>query len=199
MDKLRSDNNSDNTFVVFSGKIGEVLHTEQPDGRVFEKFCRPPGTRLIIVSPDNKVLITKEYRQETKNYDLRLPGGKVCDTLEEYNRLRDKSEDMLKAAKSGAIKEALEETGLVVKNMELITKANAGATVEWDLYYFLVKDYEEHPEGQALEDGEDINITWMSIPKIKKAIGLGHMHEWRSAGVLMGLVIPKLENKLGQD
>ncbi len=179
--------------IVFTGKIGEVIHTTQPDGRVFEKFCRPPGTRLVIVSPENKILITKEFRQETNNYDLRLPGGKVCDTLEEYNKLRESSEDILQAAKAGAIKEAREETGIIVNDLELITVAKAGATVEWDLYYFLIKDYEEHPDGQALEHGEDISIVWMSLDKIKKAIKQKQMQEWRSAGVLMGLVIPNLE------
>lgn len=179
--------------VVFAGKIGEVVHTVQPDGRVFEKFCRPPGTRLIIVSPENKILITKEFREETDNYDLRLPGGKVCDTLEEYNKLRENSEDMLEAAKDGAVKEAREEAGIIVKGLEHITTATAGATVEWDLYYFLIKDYKEHPEGQDLEHGEDIEITWMNIEEIKEAISLGQMQEWRSAGVLLGKVLPKLK------
>ncbi|MEX2014322.1 MAG: NUDIX hydrolase, partial [Candidatus Saccharimonadales bacterium] len=167
--------------IVFAGKIGEVVHTLQPDGRVFEKFCRPPGTRLVIVSPENKILITKELREETNNYDLRLPGGKVCDSLEEYNKLRENSHDILEAAKAGAIKEAREEAGIIVNDLEFITKATAGATVEWDLYYFLIKNYEEHPDGQALEHGEDIEITWMSIEEIKEAIKLGQMQEWRSA------------------
>lgn len=179
--------------VVFAGKIGEVIHTVQPDGRVFEKFCRPPGTRLIIVSPEKKILITKEFREETNNYDLRLPGGKVCDTLEEYNKLRESSEDILEAAKAGAIKEAREEAGVTVKDLKLITIANAGATVEWDLYYFKVEDYVHHEDGQALEEGEEIKITWMSIDEIKKAIQSRQMQEWRSVGVLLGTVIPKLE------
>lgn len=189
-------NKPDNNSVVFSGKIGEVIHTSQPDGRIFEKFCRPPGTRLIIISPDKKILITREFRQETNNYDLRLPGGKVCDSLDEYNKLRSKSEDLLKAAEAGAVKEALEETGIVIKKVEFVTKATAGATVEWDLYYFLVKEYEEHPDGQSLEQGEDISITWMNIDEVKEAIKNGQMQEWRSAGVLLGLVIPILENEI---
>ena len=138
------------------------------------------------------ILITKEFRHETGNYDLRLPGGKVCDTLEEYNKLRENSSTILEAAKAGAIKEAREETGIIVNNLELITIATAGATVEWDLYYFLVKDYSEHPEGQALEHGEDIAITWMGIEEIKKAIKEGRMQEWRSVGVLLGRVFPAL-------
>ena len=184
-----SESDKKKSSIVFSGKIGEVIHTVQPDGRLFEKFCRPPGSRLIIISPQNKILITKEFRDETNNYDLRLPGGKVCDTLDEYNKLRENSEDIQEAARAGAIKEAREEAGIIINNLEFITKATAGATVEWDLYYFLIKDYEEHPEGQSLEAGEDISIVWMSIDEIKKAIKNGQMQEWRSVGVLLSLFL----------
>ena len=45
---------ANNEESVFHGKIGEVVHTKQPDGRVFERYRRPPGTRLIIISPDKK-------------------------------------------------------------------------------------------------------------------------------------------------
>lgn len=36
--------------VVLNGKIGEVVHTTQLDGRIFERYRRPPGTRLVIVT-----------------------------------------------------------------------------------------------------------------------------------------------------
>jgi ADP-ribose pyrophosphatase len=178
---------------VFKGKIGEIIHTEQDDGRIFERYRRPPGTRLIIVSPDNKILVTKEYRHETGGVDLRLPGDKVRDTLKEYYDLLESGQDIGEAARETATKEALEETGLSVHNPKLITKANSGATVEWDLYYFLVTEYDEHPNGQQLEHGEDIEVTWVTFDELKQAITNGHMNEWRSVGVLLGLVLPKLE------
>lgn len=182
-----------NESVVFAGKIGEVVHTEQPDGRVFERYRRPPGTRLIIISPEGKLLITREHRQETGNVDLRLPGGKVCDSLEDYHALLKSGKDMAEAAAEAAAKEAREETGLIIKDPELITVAPAGATVEWDLYYFKVKNYTVHTEGQALEHGENIEVTWMTPPEIVKAIGFGDMQEWRSVGVLLGQVLPELQ------
>ena len=82
---MGKDDSKKPATVVFNGKIGQVVHTEQPDGRVFEHFVRPPGTRIVIVSSDKKILITKEHRLETGNVDLRLPGGKVRDTLASYN------------------------------------------------------------------------------------------------------------------
>jgi len=41
--------------------------------------------RLIICDGD-KILLTKEYRSEVDTVDYRLPGGKVFDTLIEYNK-----------------------------------------------------------------------------------------------------------------
>jgi 8-oxo-dGTP pyrophosphatase MutT (NUDIX family) len=117
-------------IITFAGILGEVIHVEQPDGRIFERWRRPPGTRLVIVSPDNKILITREHRRETGGIDLRLPGGKVCDDLESYHKLLAGEEDLTEAARNAATKEALEETGLIVKESQLITKAVDGATVD---------------------------------------------------------------------
>ncbi len=188
------ENTLPNEQIVFSGKIGEVVHTTQPDGRVFEAYRRPPGTRLVIVSPDKKILVTKERRHETGGIDLRLPGGKVRDTLGDYHELLASGQDIVAAAAEAATKEALEETGLVINNPQLLTKANAGATVAWDLYYFLVTDYTESENGQELEHGEEIEVTYLTPKEIRQAIRKGEMQEWRSVGVLLGMVLPQLED-----
>jgi 8-oxo-dGTP pyrophosphatase MutT (NUDIX family) len=176
--------------IAFSGKIGEVIQTRQPDGRLFERYRRPPGVRLIIISPDNKILVTKEHRGEAGGVDLRLPGGKVCDSLEEYHALLDNGKDMVAAAAEAAIKEAREETGLIIINPQLVVKANAGATVEWDLYYFKITDYTENAGGQELESGEKIEVTWMDPQDLEQSIKRGEMQEWRSAGVLLAKILP---------
>jgi ADP-ribose pyrophosphatase len=181
---------SDN--VVFRGKVGEVVQEHQPSGRIFERYRRPPGTRLIIISSDHKILITKEHRAEAAGLDLRLPGGKVRDNVEDYHELLASGQDMVEAAAEAAKKEAAEETGLVVKDLRFLTKANAGATVEWDLYYFLINQYQVSPHGQQLEHGEDIEVAWMTGPEILAAVAKGQMQEWRSVGVLLGLVLPEL-------
>ena len=160
---------------VFRGKIGEVVHVEQQDGRVFEQYRRPPGTRLIAISPDNKILVSREYRHETDTVDLRLPGGKVCDSLEEYDALHRSGVDMVEQAKLGMTKEAGEEAGLDIHDPKLITVANAGATVDWDLYYWEVRDYSERAEGQDLEAGEDIKTLWMEPTELRQAIEDGQM------------------------
>jgi 8-oxo-dGTP pyrophosphatase MutT (NUDIX family) len=181
--------------ITYQGRIIEVVEFDGGNGKTFEKARRAPGSRLIIVSTDGKILMTREHRHETGNVDLRLPGGKVYDTLEEYNKALANNVDIAEAAKAGAIREAVEETGLEIKNLELITVATAGATVDWDLYYFLTRDYEQLLSGQQLEHGEDIEVTWMTPGEIRQAIANGQMQEWRSVGVLLGKVLPDLEQK----
>jgi 8-oxo-dGTP pyrophosphatase MutT (NUDIX family) len=178
---------------VFNGKIGEVIHTTQPDGRIFERYRRPPGVRLVIVTEDQKIIMTREHRQEAGGVDLRLPGGKVRDTLGEYHELLGSGQDLLEAAKEAGVKEAAEEVGLNVKNLQFLARANAGATVEYDLYYFMTTDYQASPNGQELELGEDIEVVELSLEQITEAISNGQMQEWRSVGILLGLVLPKLK------
>lgn len=170
--------------IVYSGKIFQVV--EQPMtcddcNKVFELARRSPGTRLIIIK-DNKILITKEFRGEHNKIDYRLPGGKVFDTLEEYQKHLDK--DLLPFAEAAAKKECLEETGLLPKNIKHFTTSKAGATVDWDLYYFIVNDFEEHKEGQHLEMGENIEMEWKTFEEVKKLCVQGLINEDRTVGVL---------------
>ena len=82
--------------VVFQGKIFEIVN--QPmnlGGKIvqFEIARRSPGIRLLIVDK-NKILLAKEFRHEQKEWDYRLPGGKVFDTLGEYNTALGKKADI---------------------------------------------------------------------------------------------------------
>ena len=174
---------------VFSGKLGEVVQTVQPDGRVFERFRRPPGVRIVIVSGGN-VLLTEEYRRETGDVDLRLPGGKVFDDKDSF--VEAQRIGLLNEAVEEAVRrEALEEVGILVTQSELLTVAQAGATVEWDLYYFLVRDFAKAPGGPRPEKDEDIIPRWLEPEEIITAIRNGQMSEWRSVGVLLGIVFPR--------
>src|SRR5882724_7934025 len=95
-----------------TGKLFELVHITQPDGRVFEIARRAPGVRLIIIDKQQrKVLMTKEFRQELKDDDYRLPGGKVFDTLGEYEAFRHGGKDILEAAAAKAKAEGAEEAG----------------------------------------------------------------------------------------
>jgi hypothetical protein len=38
----------------------------------------------MIITDGSRILITKEWRNEQNGFDYRLPGGKVFDSLREY-------------------------------------------------------------------------------------------------------------------
>jgi ADP-ribose pyrophosphatase len=170
-----------------TGKLFELVHIAQPDGRVFEVARRAPGVRVIIADhPNKKVLLTKEFRRELNDWDYRLPGGKVFDTLKEYEAFRQSGKDMLEPATAKAKAEAAEEAGMVIDDVTLFKKSTLGATVEWDLYVFEATKWHEHHKGQALEEGEQVeHVGWYDFAKAKEMILAGHMQEERIALILL--------------
>jgi len=144
---------------------------------------RSPGVRLIVPTTDGNVLLTKEYRPELKAYDFRLAGGKVIDTLIEYNSFLKTGGDIKEKAREAAEREAQEEIGIVVKEAELFAVSRCGLTVEWDLFYFVVNAYEQGT--QNLEEGEDITVVPTPIAEAQAMCLDGRISEERSALILL--------------
>lgn len=181
---------------VFKGTVGEVEHIHQPDGRIFEIYHRPPGVRVIVVDEMNNILMTREHRHEQDKVDLRFPGGKVFNAMQEMHNYLDAGGKMIDAIIAAGEGETRQEAGVKVEISadEVIEVAVDGATVDWDLHYILVRNYEEHPDGQELEAGEEgIESVWMTIEEIVWAAQHGEMSEMRSVGVLFSKVLPLLE------
>jgi 8-oxo-dGTP pyrophosphatase MutT (NUDIX family) len=168
---------------VYSGKLFRVVLQPMRAGDKyfeFERVIRPPGTRLIIAR-NKEILITREYRAELDGYDYRLPGGKVFDSFEEYETANES--EMTSIAEVAAKKECLEETGLVPKTIRHYCTSRAGATIDWDLYYFVVEEFEEGE--QQLEDGEHISVNWYSLAAVRKMCFDGSIKEDRTVGILL--------------
>jgi len=173
--------------IVYQGKIFEVIRWEGKPGVMFEAAVRAPGVRLIIETEKDGqkgLLMTKELRREAEGFDYRLPGGKVFDNLEEYNQFRSKGGDISAAAKLAAVKEGREEAGVLGGDISQVGISKAGATVEWDLHYYLVKNaklgkqnLEEHEQG-------DVETITLSAHEIFEKLVAGEIQEGRSADVL---------------
>lgn len=173
--------------IIFRGKMFEIEQAMQPDGRVFEKAVRAPGVRLIIADKlARTVLLTKEFRSELNDWDYRLPGGKVFDTLAEYDAHRADGGDIAQAAERKAVAEGSEEAGVHVKSVNLFKKSTLGATVEWDLWCFEVIDWEKSKAGQQLEAGEQIETdNWFDYDETRQMVLSGKMQEERIALILL--------------
>lgn len=169
------------------GRLFELVHLKQDDGRIFEVARRAPGVRLIIADEVNKkVLLTKEYRRELGEWDYRLPGGKVFDSLDEFESFLSSGENIVDAAKAKAIEEAQQEAGVNVTQLDLFKKSVLGATVEWDLYVFESTDWQLSVDGQELEVGEKIEAdNWIAYNEAEQMILEGKMLEERIALILL--------------
>lgn len=176
-----------NEEIYAKGNLFELVHITQPDGRVFEVARRAPGVRVIIADKAaRKVLLTKEFRHELKDYDYRLPGGKVFDSLAEYEAFRASGRDIIGPASAKAKAEAAEEAGIAVDEVQFVAKSTLGATVEWDLYIFEASSWREHAEGQSLEEGEQVDdVSWYDYAEVERMILSGNMQEERIALALL--------------
>ncbi len=172
--------------ITHQGQIVEVVQcdVEVAPGKIktFEKARRAPGTRLIIPT-ETGILLTKEFRHEIGGYDYRLPGGKVFDSLKEYNGFLSSGQDILGPATAKAKAEAREEAGVITEDLRHFHTSKCGATVEWDLFYFVVDQHQR--TDQALEEGEDAEVVEVSREEAKRMCLDGRMDEERSALVLL--------------
>ncbi len=173
--------------VVYSGKIFEIVRQPMKVGDMvveFEFVRRSPGVRLLIVRGD-EILLVREFRSELNGFDYRLPGGKVFDCVKDYKRALSENKDLLDCALDAARKECLEETGLVAKSVRHVHTAHCGATVVWDMLYFVVDEFSESQGGQDLEDGEVIYPEWKTSDEVRQMCVNGDIREGRTVGFLL--------------
>lgn len=175
--------------ILSEGKLGAIVgfpmlvdtgdgHTE----KMFERFVRPPGTRIIAIR-ENRIFLQQEHRLETKNeFDWRLPGGKVVDSFLEYKEYLNKKipeETIIEAGK----RELQEEAKLTSNKITIFKKSSCGASVEWDLYYLIAEDVEDfkndHNEGEEIIDGK-----WFSYDEIEVMCIKGEIDEDRTVATL---------------
>lgn len=173
--------------VAYRGKMFEIVTWEGKPGVQFEAALRAPGVRLIIETEKSgmkALLMTREIRREANGSDYRLPGGKVFDSLSEFEEKRNQGEDITPHALAAAEKEGREEAGIYGGEYRQVALSKAGASVEWDLYYFKVtgaefgaQELEEHEKG-------DIETVVLSAKEIYEKLLHREIKEGRSADML---------------
>jgi hypothetical protein len=168
--------------IVYRGKMFEIVQWEGKPGVMFEAAVRAPGVRLLIETEKDEMkalLMTREIRREAVGADFRLPGGKVFDSLSELDSHRESGQDIAPIAMKAAEKEGKEEAGIDGGEFTSLGVAKAGASVEWDLHYFTVRNAVVGE--QDLEEGENIQTVVLSAQEIFEKLSNGEVQEGRSA------------------
>ena len=171
----------------WTGKMWLAQQSVQPDGRIFERVMRAPGSRIMIVN-DGKILLNREKRTELGGaIDYRLPGGKVFDTNGEYQEFLKSQQDITEASRQSIAREALEETGIIVDplKLEYLGVDILGTTCTWDLHYWLATQFTEHIDGAQFHESESeeiLGFVWLSVADAAKlALDSKQFSESRSA------------------
>lgn len=180
----------------FNNGFFEFLKTEEEFVIEGEKKCvkrtmvrRPPGIRALIINDKNEILLSREYRYELADWDFRLPGGKVFDSLEEYKSSLE-NDTVMEHVIETVPKEVHEEVGLVVENPKLIKVSKDGASVIWDLYYFEIRNFENASDGTQLEENEIVDgYKWYSFDEVIEMCRENKIHEDRTVGVLLTYIL----------
>lgn len=174
--------------IVYQGKNFEIVESTVKIGertRVFENARRTPGVRLIVLSDDKqKILLSREHRHQLGEWDFRLPGGKVFDSLEQFNQALTSGKNIGPIIEQAAITEAREEVGIDVQILSLYVSTKCGGMIEWDLHYFVVEKF-GLLESAELGEGENIEPIWVSLKQAKELALSGEMKEDRSVAVLL--------------
>ncbi|MEK7091127.1 MAG: NUDIX domain-containing protein [Patescibacteria group bacterium] len=174
--------------IVYQGLIVEVVQQNMNEGngkiKTYEFARRSPGIRLIIIGSDKRILLSKEYRSEIKSWDFRLPGGKIFDSLQKFNSFLATGQNILVPALTAAKKEAEEEAGIRTEDIKHFATSTCGATMRWDLFYFVVAKFTALDE-QSLGEGENIETNWFTFSQAREMCLSGQISEDRSAAVLL--------------
>lgn len=177
--------------VIYSGRLIDVVKrtlrvskTNKISEYSIEVARRPPGVRLLVERA-GKYLLLKEFRSELLRWDYRLANGKVfesqADHLEFLNSKCSIDERLVQAVKN----EGHEELGLNISSAKLELISHAGATIEWDLYFFRVNEFEKNPMGPPPESTELLQAEWHEPAEVLRLIQCGEFSEDRSIGFLL--------------
>lgn len=184
-----------NHRVQFSSRLFDIMNHEVlfSDGvvKTFEYVERSPGVRTLV-SDGEAILVTKEWREELGKWDIRLPGGKLFENVNDYKSFKEKkldSSDVIREARNAAHKETLEEAGmnLNIDEFELEHISKCGASVHWDLFYFSVRVDKRVSERRSVVTSENEMILnlWLSYAEVEKLCLTGTVSEDRTSNFLL--------------
>jgi 8-oxo-dGTP pyrophosphatase MutT (NUDIX family) len=165
---------------------GSLFCIEKHREKDFERAVRPPGVRLLLTNNEGKILLTREFRSELGTVDVRVPGGKVLDSLKEFLAIREDAGKMNVAVFTAARLEAKQETGVdEIENLTIFHTSTLGASVDWPLYYMtgtITAHSQQELEPDEAERG--IDVHFFTLDEVRELLAQGEIREERSAAVL---------------
>lgn len=149
-------------FGIFQVHSKHVRSPRTGNVRKVQAIQTPDWVLVLALTPDEEVMMVRQYRHGIEQICLELPGGLVD------------SEDPSPAV--AAQRELLEETGYQSPELILIGECfPQPAVLSNGCFFFLAKDAEKIRESN-LDDGEDIEIIKVPLKSILHLIETGEIN-----------------------
>ena len=141
-------------FQKYSRKIEKVMFT-LPDGKESDFYIKKegPATAILALTPDQQVILVKQFRPGPKEVLNEMPGGYV---------------DANETPEQAALRELLEETGYQGK-AQLVTEALDCAYSTMRRYCVVVTDCKKVAE-QKLDATEFAEVILVSLTEFRKIL-----------------------------
>lgn len=140
-------------------KVDEVKY-ELPNGNpaTYDIHVTKPAVATLAITPDNKVIVTKQFRPGPNAVLLELPGGYI-----------DEGEDPIKAG----LRELQEETGYT-GDAEFVTNCFDAAASTMNRSCVVVRNCIKVSD-QSLDAEEDIKVELLTLDEFRLLLQSGQM------------------------
>jgi ADP-ribose pyrophosphatase len=164
--------------IVFNHKWYKLRQdeVELPNGRIVDDYfvsVRPNVVVIFAVTPQEEVVLVKQYKHGVQEIVLELPGGVV-----------DEDENFEDAAK----RELVEETGYSVDSLKLIASLYDNPTKDTNKINLYLGQNALKTADQDLDENEEIEVSTVELSSLKGKILNGEIKVSGSvAAILLAL------------
>lgn len=151
----------------------EVNRLRLPNGAEGEWECvrHPGGAVAVPLTPEGKLILVKQYRFTAGRRLLEFPAGTV-----------ETGEDPLETAQ----REIQEETGYQASQWDRLGQFFlAPGYSDEVIYSYLARDLHRLDNPPSMDDDEDIEIVFMTVPELELAILNGESVDSKTISTLM--------------
>lgn len=151
-------------------KSGPVKCCRNGREKEFYLFDFPDWVNVVAVTPDNKLVMIRQFRYGSRRSEIEIPGGMI-----------DPGEDPVTAA----CRELQEETGYVGSDPVIIGKVCPNPAIQRNFCYTVLVRGVRKTASRALDDMEDIECFLLSYEEVEALVQDGTINHGLVLNALM--------------